>query len=396
MKPLLPFEKLPKELGFNKKITYCTVDISGIQSYIFSSIDRYTTPEEICNRSGFVEHITRYIHHKLSKISGYLFGSASSGKLLCAFRTSVNEDELCKTLNTLQRSVFASTEGKLTFYYAICQAKCVKEQAFNRENDLHASAQISTLLEKEKLHCLNLLGTDMQKDKKEELIPSFAPVNLSDAAKDMAVVKLDLDNLGVFFRDIITFDRRHRVSVALDETIHNCLTADKRIHLLFAGGDDILFLCPMSDYLSVVSDFFRRLKIMMLENPNLSDYAQNHFGISAGICTLRKSLDNIPMQAYLENVEDALATAKTKGNKNCVFILLPCKEQLYIRWDDFCFLSDIFQRIKEPLLSQHRFSDSDFANINLLTDQIIILAKHQRLLTRKEQNRLYEIKKLSV
>ena len=396
MKPVLPFEKLPKGLLPGGKILYCVVDISGIQSYIFHPMDRYTTPERIRCRSQYVGWLTQYLCQKLSEVRGMIFVSASGGKILCGFPLSVKEKDLRTKLDALQRAVFASTKGKLTFYYAMCRAKCILQNRFNGEKELLAGAYLGQLLERQKYHCTNLLSVDMKKDSDAFLIPAEPEEKAEEKCRDMGVVKLDLDNLGAFFRDILAFDRRHLVSMALEKEIDNCLRADARIETIFAGGDDIFFLCPLNEYLSTVCGFYRSLKSSFENNEYLKGYATDFFGISAGVSALRNRLDSIPVLSYWESAESALSAAKTQGSKNCVYIKLPDGEKLSVRWDDLCFLSDIYSLLKEPLHRCHRFGGADLINVNLLCDQLLICGKSGGHLTKKEQNRLYEIKKRSV
>ena len=396
MKTVLPFESLPKGLPLGGKITYCVVDISGIQSYIFHAMDRHTTPEEICSRSKFISDLTDEIHRSLTQIPGYLFGSVSSGKLLCGFHSSTKEQSLQGFLGRLQRAVFASTQGKLTFYFALCPAKCIPAHRFRNETMQHAGAVLGQLLETQKYQCLNLLSVDMVQEADPHLKPAaYAPTSAT-SGENQGVVKLDLDNLGAFFRDITAYDHRHRVSQALETAIDTCLRADSRIEMVFAGGDDIFFLCPLSEYLSVISGFYRRLRKWMHADPDLCGYAQNFFGISAGICVLRNKLDQIPLLSYWESAETALTAAKTKGGKNCVYVQLPGKELLHISWENFCFLSDIYTRLQEPLHAQHRFNGSDLAHIGILAAQLSVCGKSQGKLTKKELSRLYEIKEQSL
>lgn len=396
MKTVLPFENLPKGLPLGKTITYCAVDISGIQSYIFHAMDCCTTPDEIRSRSEFIARLSRKIHQRLSRFPGYLFGTVSSGNLLCGFRTSVKEAALRELLDRLQRSVFASTRGKLTFFYALCQAKCIPEQRYQVATMQHAGAVLSQILEKEKYHCLNLLSVDMEKEIDPELIPAESVIPPAKQEENQGVVKLDLDNLGAFFRDITAFDRRHQVSKALATVIDSCLAADSRIETVFAGGDDIFFLCPLSEYLSVISGFYRRLRSMLAQTPELAGYNSNFFGISGGICVLRNKLDQIPLLSYWEDAESALTAAKTKGGKNCLYLQLPDKELLYISWENFCFLSDVYSRLREPVHAQHRFTGAELAHVGILADQLSICGKYDDRLTRKELSRLYEIRKQCV
>ncbi len=396
MKTVLPFKIMPKGLPFSKKITYCVVDISGIQSYIFNSMNCTTTPAQIRFRSEFVEYLTQYIHKKLSSVSGYLFGTMSSGKILCAFKPSVDENQLKSLLDSLQRKAFASTQGQLTFYYALCLTTCIPEHRFQSEKMQHAGALLGQILEKEKYHNLNLLNVDMKNDVDVNLLPHIPTASPIVKTEDQVVAKLDLDNLGTFFRNITAFDYRHRVSEALKKVIDKCLSDDTRIEVVFAGGDDIFFLCPFDEYLSVISEFYNRLKKRLKESAELSDYANNFLGISAGLCVLRNTLDNIPLLSYCESAEDALIAAKTKGGKNCLYLTLPGNGLLHINWDNFCFLSDVFTRLRKPLFAQHRFTGTDIFNINLLVEQLIICGKYNNHLGKKELNKLYEIKKQSL
>lgn len=396
MKTVLPFEALPKGLPFGGKITYCVVDISGIQSYIFHAMDRHTTPAEIRSRSEFISRLTGEIHRRLTRFPGYLFGSVSSGKLLCGFHPSTKEHALREFLDRLQRTVFASTQGRLTFYYALCQSKCIPEHRFRNTDMQHAGAVLGQLLEEEKYHCLNLLSADMEQEADPLLTPVDSSITSPAREENQGVVKLDLDNLGAFFRDITAYDRRHRVSMALEAAIDTCLKADARIETVFAGGDDIFFLCPLSEYLSVISCFYRRLRKLLKESPELRGYEQNFFGISAGICVLRNQLDQIPLLSYWESAENALRIAKTKGGKNCLYVQLPSKELLYISWENLCLLSDIYTRLREPLHAQHRFTGADIAHVGVLAEQLSICGRYGNQLTKKELSRLYEIKKQSV
>ena len=390
MQIVLPFETLPKGLPFGKKITYCLVDISGIQSYIFSAMDRHTTPEVIRSRSGFVEQLALTLGDRLRAFfpGKLLLDSPVGGNLLCVFHPSVDKAALQVQLESLQRAVFASTQGKLTFFFAFCDAKCIPENRFRPEKMVHAGTHLAQLLEQEKFRPLNLLKTDMQQEKDTGLTPPISPSADPEMKADQAVVKLDLDNLGDFFRNITAFDRRNRISTSLNRSIKTCLEADSRITPVFAGGDDIFFLCPLTEFLPVVASFYTQLRQTLAADPELAEYERKHFGISAGISVGLKN-NRVCLLSYWEESEQALHLAKTRDGKNCVYLQLPMA-QPHLRWEDLLDLAAIYSRpqVRERLFSQHRFQGANLAHIGELTQQLC----ETKLLTKKELNRLNEIR----
>ena len=58
------------------------------------------------------------------------------------------------------------------------------------------------------------------------------------------LLKLDLDNLGLFFSAFGTVDQREAAGQALDRAILGVVTHLEELYPLFAGGDDLLLLCP--------------------------------------------------------------------------------------------------------------------------------------------------------
>jgi len=385
MKTVLPFETLPKSLPFSRRVTYCVVDISGIQSYIFHHMDRHTTADLIRSRSRFVEQLTQKLLQRLKALPGYLLGTASSGKLLCAFHPKTDTVMLQTCLGQLQRRVFASTEGKLTFYFALCAAKCIPEERFRPRME-HAGAVLGRLLETEKYHCLNLLDVDMEGESDPDFVPQPEPSKAAEGKETQLVVKLDLDSLGAFFQNITAYDHRDRVSGALNRVIVECLAADSRIETVFCGGDDIFFLCPLDHWLDVVSGFYTRLREAFTATAELQEYGVKFFSISGGCCLLRNALDQIPLLSYLESAENALQAAKTAGGKNCLYLQLPSRELLYIRWENLCRLSRLYTRL-------HKFlpAHTQLAHVSALAEQLSRCARGR--LTPDEERTLYDIRK---
>lgn len=390
MQIVLPFEALPKGLPFSKKITYCLVDISGIQSYIFRAMDRNTTPENIRSRSAFVEQLAPALGERLRAAfpGKLLLDSSVGGNLLCAFHPSVDKAALQARLENLQRAVFASTQGSLTFFFAFCDARCIPESRFRPEKMTHAGAHLARLLEQEKYRPLNLLKTDMLREKDPGFTPPAVPVTEPENKEDRAVVKLDLDNLGDFFRNITAFDRRSRISCRLNLRIKTCLEEDPRITPVFAGGDDIFFLCPLAEFLPVVAGFYTRLRQALAADPELARYESDHFGICAGISVCLKN-NRVCLSSYWEESEQALHLAKTRGGKNCVYLQLPAA-QPHLSWEDLLFLAAVYDRpaVREQLFAQHRFRGANLAHIGELAQQLCQI----KCLTKKELNRLNEIK----
>lgn len=390
MNTVLPFQTMRKDLPFSRKILYCVADVSGIQNYIFHDMDCHTTADLIRSRSRFVEQLTDKLLARLEAIPGYLFGTKSSGKLLCAFRPSVKPDLLQGFLQQLQRRVFASTQGKLTFFFAICPAKCIPINRF-RSTMEHAGAVLGRLLEKEKYHCLNLLDVDMEAEADPDLMPVAESMGAAATNCSQLVVKLDLDNLGAFFQNIIAYDHRDSVSIALNQVIQACLAADKRIEMVFSGGDDIFFLCPLDCWLAVVTGFYTRLRQQFTHTPELTDYGTKFFGMSGGCCVLRNQLDRIPLLSYWESAENALQAAKTEGGKNCLYLQLPSRELLHIRWKNLCKLSGLYARLQTMLPIQNNLNDTRLAHVGFLAEQLSRCGKGY--LTKEEERILYDIRK---
>ncbi|MBE6587329.1 MAG: hypothetical protein E7647_02810 [Ruminococcaceae bacterium] len=346
-KTVLTFETLPKGLGITKSIIFGIIDISGIQKYIFGSMSTLSSAEDIRRRSAYVESLSHKICEMLRERfnRAYLFGTVSSGKVQCAFSPGASMNKLTDFCKKLQRAVFASTEGGLTFYYSFCRARCIQASDYDPKTMVTAPAVASGELEKQKFNCKNLLLTDMENDFCRDLCPPAAAsdenAHREEPSRAMAAVKLDLDNLGLFFRNVGEFDKRHRISTALNDTISECIRSDGRITPIFAGGDDIFFLCRARDCLSVTVDFYKRLKNAVLENSELSDYGKDGvFGISAGAVRILSEHGRVPILIFGEKAEKKLHLAKTRGGKNCV-----CIGDSIIGWQELMLLWSNYSRI---------------------------------------------------
>ena len=123
-------------------------------------------------------------------------------------------------------------------------------------------------------------------------------------------------------------------------------------------------------------------------NRRVARYAQENFGLSAGISVILKN-NRMSMSAYWEESEQALHLAKTEGQKNCVYLQLPAIH-LHIAWEDLTFLAEVYSRpqVRVQLFEQHRFKGANLANLAELIQQL----QQTGLLTKKEMRRLDAIK----
>ncbi len=400
IKSVLIFENLPKTFLFNKKIIFAVLDFSGIQKYIFGDLTKTSNQQEIYNRSKYVEKLTQKIAEKISVEfsgkNGFLDASISSGKISVIFSNKIDLIKLNEYLSSLQRSVFATTKGKLTFYFAFCVASCIKSSSFKSNTMQPVNITISALLQEEKFSCENLLLTDMQKEYNiefsEENLLTKTTIN-EDLTGVYGAIKLDLDNLGAFFSGIKEFDKKKRVSLELDKIIKDCILKTENLVPIFSGGDDIFFICNLNDWLNTVSDFYIKLKNALVNSESLLVYAKNYFGISAGVSVIRE-IENASFLYYSETAENALTVAKTGGGKNCLCVLLPDKEQRIISWSDFLTLSEIYKKVQNKIFKNSSVFLKDTADLRWLKNQLL---KHQQLnktlLSRKD---VKEIEQLTV
>lgn len=112
-------------------------------------------------------------------------------------------------------------------------------------------------MERDKFQSRALFGLDRARDR----MPWLEPAALLKGEGELlpppwarpGLLKLDLDNLGLFFSAFGTVDQREAAGQALDRAILGAVTHLEELYPLFAGGDDLLLLCPPERALSVAA-----------------------------------------------------------------------------------------------------------------------------------------------
>jgi len=161
----------------------------------------------------------------------------------------------------------------------------------------------------------------------------------------LAVVKADVDDLGLIFRqglgDIFSISRYASLSRMLNYFFTGWLTNEigekhRMAYTVYAGGDDLLLISPWEDALILGSKIGMKFKSYVGENPNIT--------ISMGINLMRP---NSPVGLATEGAEENLEKSKenlekskenSKKNKLTVF-------STTAKWDEFDKLKEFMDSL---------------------------------------------------
>ena len=168
------------------------------------------------------------------------------------------------------------------------------------------------------------------------LLPEEGEHSSASPPQNAAALKLDLDNLGVYFSSIPQVDKSREASVILNNII--CAAAGNAI---YAGGDDIFIALPFKDALTGAAEVYNRLKSnIALQLP----LYHPHFGVSAGMCEVGNSVCAVPAVFYLQKSEEFLEKAKKQKGKNSI-----CVEGECFSWEEFLFLAHLQKKYEDVL-----------------------------------------------
>lgn len=175
---------------------------------------------------------------------------------------------------------------------------------------------------------------------------------LSDSdANYLGALKLDVDNLGNLFRQLIKLEQFQALSKLIGEFFSKDILYilldvefDNRIYVVFSGGDDCFLIGPW-DYmfkLAIVirEKFDKYIKNVIKMNEDLKNLDFNCTTLSASLIV---TPTNFPMQRIAEMAENELHKAKTKDdskNKISVFGYI-------LNWEDFEDARDIANTLTE-------------------------------------------------
>ena len=392
---IILFDKIPKEFKKHEKVSVLQYEISGIQGFIFGGVTISSTRRIIAKRSEYIVHITdvmeEWLRENLSRFSRFRVLSKSSGKLICAVSHRVKQDKLYDLSNQLQRIIYASTDGKLEMFYGICDAVVVEGSEWNQNQN--AMSVLAEEVNRNKYHCINLLGFDHKKYRLDEYMLNASVTTEDDEViksnNIMVAVKFDLDNLGSFFLKLNAFDTRKAASERLAEILNEALEEDAGIYPIFVGGDDIFAIADIDNYLKVVSDLHERIKEKIGASDELLLY-KDYFGISGGASFIRNDLGTVPLVYYFEQSEDSLMRAKDLPDKNSFVV-----SNYVLTWEQLKTLSNILSKngaiITQGLGEQQIYNL--YLNIKELKSRILRLNKNtgKTLLTSKEEEDVYSI-----
>lgn len=313
---ILPFEQIPQGFRGRRKVWVLQVSLAGIQAFIFSDQSIYGTEDHLAARSAYIFQLTQKLNEEFSGFfanAGYQVLSCSSGKLTAAISRSFNQDAFRKLAEDLQLDIFSVTQGTVQMNYGLCKAKiCAKKQG---KSDMPMVSQvIAGQISRNKYRATHLLCSAPREQsaygfspEDMEFVPSFATPK-----EDSVAIKLDLDNLGLFFSSLVAFDTHKAASQALNQVLTQCTQS-----AVYIGGDDIFAIAPIDQCMTVVADMYRKIREGICASPQLASYVP-HFSISGGVVRVPFSLGGVPPAYYFSRSEDMLSKAKIE--KDCICI----------------------------------------------------------------------------
>lgn len=349
-KYFIPFNKIPEGFKAWEPLRVISFEFSGIQSFIFDSVDTESTPDEIRLRSQYVIFATQKVLERLStllqKKNKLRILSMSSGKLMVAVSKGTKEAVLIEICNNIQRTIYAETRGQLQAYYAILEARVTESPLPKKGKD--ALGMLRLLINQNKYLCKNLIGFSFSEYADTEFsFADFERKNRKCSADNdtfFASLKLDFDNLGDFFGNVTQLDVRKKTSIALASVIENAVAITEGAYPIFVGGDDIFILLKDCNYPKVINALYRNLRDGIEKTEELSLY-RPIFGISGGMSIIRNDLGKVPLFYYSELAEEQLEIAKATKNKNSISI-----NETVLSWDQIFALAEITEHHMDKIL----------------------------------------------
>ncbi|MDD5456750.1 MAG: type III-A CRISPR-associated protein Cas10/Csm1 [Candidatus Margulisbacteria bacterium] len=166
-------------------------------------------------------------------------------------------------------------------------------------------------------------------DKITDTLHFKAIAELSDGNDMLGVLKADVDNLGMLFRDGIpderyTISRLDMLSRFIDLFFSGYLETLVReefpeCYFVYAGGDDLLMIGPWTSIIELAKVTREKFKEFSANNPSVT--------LSAGIAFVKPKY---PILRAVEQAEEELKHAKKVDGKNAI-----CLWGHALKWEDF-------------------------------------------------------------
>lgn len=341
------YDTIPSWFMFSKKNTILKIELSGIQSFIFGSIDSYSSVFGVSRKSEYVQWLTKAIEKKLSFCFGeknYYPVQSSSGNLIGAVKKKISVTAIDSVVKEIQLEIYKATDGQLEMFYGFCEAVVHKY-----DDHLYAGSNVLLRLglavSYQKYHCINTLR--INEKPVDEAGFSFEKMQASEETdkrsygnRRIVALKFDLDNLGVFFRGIHTVDRSRLVSRALDSVLKKSFADESTASVIFVGGDDIFAIAELENYLGVITRVRSRILNEITENPYLNLY-KDYVGISGSVTEIRNDLGRVPLLYYYNEGEEMLEKAKMVPGKNSV-AMKSGRRVITLQWNQIVVLNQLY------------------------------------------------------
>ena len=201
---------------------------------------------------------------------------------------------------------------------------------------------------------------DVLKDRNGQLsIDEIA--DLDEGIKRIAVLKLDVDSLGLVFKEGFPKDMYNiaRMASLSDKLTYyfkeeiKSLTKDLKLSFVFSGGDDVFLFGTLSDVLLFSKNNYYKF----------NKYTQGKLHFSAGIGIFPPKY---PIYKISDYVDDLILAAKSVEGKNSVTIF---DDLQTFKWEEFFQILDLNNKNSESNILQEAFNKKIISN-TMLYNQI--------------------------
>ena len=211
------FEEFPADYPEKSRALLTGFALSGIQGYLFGRINGEWTPARVRRASRYVSLATEAVGDYLVRaMGGYrphpLMMSSGKGWLLTAPGTPL--EKLERELVRLKRGLFLASGGRLELEAGTVPVVLVRPGGRRLMGGPwpDGMAQVHRAMERDKFQSRALFGLDRARDR----MPWLEPAALLKGEGELlpppwarpGLLKLDLDNLGLFFSAFGTVDQR--------------------------------------------------------------------------------------------------------------------------------------------------------------------------------------------
>jgi CRISPR-associated protein Csm1 len=311
---------------------YCLkCDISGIQSFIFN-VPSEGAARALKSHSVYVQKITDDCLKKLKEFFGNNNATElynGGGNFYLKIKTDKSEADI---QNFIDKSIYDGNVDKDIFAY-VSFVKDENTDIAELLNAVNTKVQLAKLQRPVSYDLLSAKPIQVEDVDTNTIkgINGQVPdgdfkwiANKSEGDSKLAALKLDVDNLGMLFRDRSEEDYK-KLSISLKKFFDGNLLQlieelkmQQNIYVVFSGGDDCFLIGTWEKVFKLAIELQQKFAVFQTKlKEEITSLPKEDITFSAGIVVFQP---HFPMLQLAVEVEDALSASKRAKGKNSITV----------------------------------------------------------------------------